>query len=768
MTRLLTLFLVACTLSHISLAQDPAYYRHQDTWQKTVQASLEALSLERAKAGPSAPLLFGDWLSIGPFKAISKNAFTESFPPETEFIPGKSYLNSTLRWIPRPEWRDGTTVMFDPSDFSAMYLTRSIEAGGDTTLSISLGSDDGIKVWFDGKQVLQHDASRGVEPDQETLELSVPRGNHRLLLKINNGQGPWGFYFERIDHETRTIAHLVQRDFPSAGDKQEMGWEREDTIWAPKWKPGDYTELARRYASSTIFDTPGELETAIGSAASVTKAEQMEAFRAPYLRSRRAELTPVILTPKPSRKPRINSARVFGVRPGNPFLFTIAATGERPVRFSAQGLPGGLTLDPTTGRITGILTKTGNYETTLNATNSLGTVAQKFTISVGDRIALTPPLGWNSWNCFASAVDDGKVRAAAAAMVKSGLVDHGWTYINIDDCWEIKPGSEDPILKGEPRTADGRINTNAKFPDMKSLGRYVHDKGLKLGIYSSPGPLTCAGFTASYQFEQQDAAQYADWGVDYLKYDWCSYGNIEKERTIAAFQKPYRVMRQALNRVSRDIVFSLCQYGMGNVWEWGGEVGGNCWRTTGDIEDTWESMTTIGFSQAGHEKYARPGNWNDPDMLVVGKVGWGPELHPTRLTPNEQYTHITLWSLLSAPLLIGCDMTQLDDFTLSLLTNDEVLAVNQDPLGKQAARFRKKGELEVWVKDLEDGSIAVGLFNRGKWKSEVSVTWSELGLHGNQIVRDLWSQKDLGSFADELSRIVPRHGAVLLKFTPAR
>ena len=164
------------------------------------------LALQRAKAGPVVPILIDDWLSIGPFTAASKNAFTESFPPDTEFLPGKSYVNGTLRWIPRPEWRDGAIVMFDPSDFSAMYLSRSITAGGDTTLSFSLGSDDGIKVWFDGKLVLQHDASRGVEPDQETLELPVSRGNHRLLLKINNGQGPWGFYFERIDHETRTIA----------------------------------------------------------------------------------------------------------------------------------------------------------------------------------------------------------------------------------------------------------------------------------------------------------------------------------------------------------------------------------------------------------------------------------------------------------------------------------------------------------------------------------------------------------------------------------
>jgi alpha-galactosidase len=348
-------------------------------------------------------------------------------------------------------------------------------------------------------------------------------------------------------------------------------------------------------------------------------------------------------------------------------------------------------------------------------------------------------------------------------MVTSGLINHGWTYINIDDCWEIKPNSDDPILMGEPRNSQGMINTNKKFPDMKALSDYIHSKGLKMGIYSSPGPLTCAGFTASYQYEEKDAQQYAEWGIDYLKYDWCSYGRIAKDNNLPELKKPYSVMRAALDKVKRDIVYSLCQYGMGNVWEWGAEVGGNSWRTTGDIVDTWESMSGIGFSQAGHEKYARPGNWNDPDMLVVGKVGWGPMLHPTRLTPNEQYTHISLWCLLSSPLLIGCDMTQLDDFTLNLLTNDEVLEVSQDPLGKQASRVSKEGDLEVWAKAMEDGSKAVGLFNRGLWKSEIKARWSDLGIEGKQKVRDLWRQKDLGTYDKEFSATVPRHGVVLVK-----
>jgi alpha-galactosidase len=223
-----------------------------------------------------------------------------------------------------------------------------------------------------------------------------------------------------------------------------------------------------------------------------------------------------------------------------------------------------------------------------------------------------------------------------------------------------------------------------------------------------------------------------------------------------------------LAKQNRDIVFSLCQYGMGKVWAWGERVGGNCWRTTYDIVDTWGNMTGLGFNQNGYEKFAGPGHWNDPDMLVVGHVGWGPKLHPTRLTPNEQYTHISLWCLLAAPLLIGCDMTKLDDFTLGLLTNDEVLEVNQDPLGTQAARVSRHGAGEVWAKRMEDGSLAVGLFNRGPTGARLTARWRDLGLSGQQRVRDLWRQQDIGVFAGQFEAAVPRHGVVLVRLWPAK
>ena len=480
----------------------------------------------------------------------------------------------------------------------------------------------------------------------------------------------------------------------------------------------------------------------------------------------------VVLTPKPGPEPRINGARVFGVRPGNPCLYTVAATGERPMRFSARGLPSGLALDSDSGRITGSVDKAGEYKITVTAKNGKGKARRDLRIVVGDTIALTPPMGWNSWNVFGGAVTGEKVKAAAKAMVDSGLINHGWQYINVDDFWQVHPGSHDQTLLGPERTADGRISPNPRFPDMKGLADYVHGLGLKVGLYSSPGPLTCGGCIGSFKHEEQDARQYAEWGFDYLKYDWCSYGRTDGKTwgnpstwEIDHLKAPYVLMGGFIKAQKRDIVFSLCQYGWGKVWEWGGSVAGNCWRTTGDITDTWGSMAGIGFGQAGHDKFAKPGNWNDPDMLVVGKVGWSANVRPSKLTADEQYTHISLWCLLSSPLLIGCDMTQLDEFTLGLLTNDEVIEVNQDPLGRQAGRVAKDGDLEVWAKDMEDGSKAVGLFNRGAAAATVTAKWQDLGLTGSQKARDLWRQKDLGTVKDAFGAEIPPHGCFLLRLS---
>ena len=494
-----------------------------------------------------------------------------------------------------------------------------------------------------------------------------------------------------------------------------------------------------------------------------------------------------ILTPPAPATPRINGPNVFGVRPGSPFLYTIPATGDQPMTFSVENLPHGLAVNSTNGQITGSLKKKGEYAVVFRAVNGKGGAEKKFRIVCGDKIALTPPMGWNSWNCFASAVSADRVKSAANALVKSGLAQHGWTYINIDDYWQNHRNPKDPTLRGPFRDAKGNIVPNSRFPDMKGLAAYIHGLGLKAGLYSSPGPWTCGGCTGSWQHEKQDARQYAKWGFDYLKYDWCSYGSIASGKmtnvmSIPLWGKtatndagaiyPYKMMGDFLGAQKRDIVFSLCQYGMADVWKWGGSVNGNCWRTTGDIMDTWKSMSNIGFKQDRAAPYAKPGNWNDPDMLVVGYVGWG-RLHPTRLTPDEQYTHISLWCLLSAPLLIGCDLEKLDDFTLNLLSNDEVLALDQDALGKEATCVVTNGDVRVYEKELEDGGRAIGFFNLGSEPANLEFNeFAKLGLAGKQHVRDLWRQQDLPDIADIMGNsfkvTVPAHGVQLYKFTPAQ
>jgi alpha-galactosidase len=487
------------------------------------------------------------------------------------------------------------------------------------------------------------------------------------------------------------------------------------------------------------------------------------------------EGTGEILTPPPPATPRINSPSVFGVTPGAPFLYTIPATGERPMEFSVDGLPAGLTVSATDGRITGVLKTADEHVVMLRARNARGQVEKKFTIVCGDRIALTPPMGWNSWNCWAQAVDQEKVLRSAHSLVSSGLSQHGWTYVNIDDTWQGKRDGSTLALQ-----------PNERFTDMKKLCSDIHALGLKAGIYSSPWITTFAGYPGGssddakgawerlsnyepnkrlgrYSFTKQDAAQWGEWGMDYLKYDWAP-NDLEHVKE----------MSLALRATGRDIVFSLsCSTPMDQVAEFSRWA--NCWRTTGDIWDTWDipgpwqnGVSAIGFNQDPWTPYSGPGHWNDPDMLVIGYVGWGPQLHLTRLTPNEQYSHITLWCLLSAPLLIGCDLDRLDPFTLNLLTNDEVLAVDQDALGRQARRMATSGPIDIYRKELEDGSVAVGYFNRGDTVHTFATKLERYGLGGRQRVRDLWRQQDLPEVVNDLTLTVPPHGVLLYKFTTIR
>jgi alpha-galactosidase len=353
-------------------------------------------------------------------------------------------------------------------------------------------------------------------------------------------------------------------------------------------------------------------------------------------------------------------------------------------------------------------------------------------------LARTPPMGWNSWNKFAGKVDDAAVRGVADAMVATGMKGAGYIYVNIDDTWEGR------------RDAQGNITTNRKFPDMRALADYVHSRGLKIGIYSSPGPKTCAGYEGSYGHEAQDAKTWAAWGIDYLKYDWCSAGSIYKNEEM---QPVYQKMGDALLATGRPIVFSLCQYGLQDVWKWGPKVGGNLWRTTDDINDHWAQMEKIGFSQFDIASYGHVGHWNDPDMLEIGNGG---------MTGDEYRTHMSLWSLLAAPLLAGNDLRSMSEETKSILMNREVIAVDQDPEARPVKKISEHGPLVVAARPLKNQAWAMGLFNRGDSPVKMSVTWADLGLHGTLRVRDLWAHKDLGKVADQFSAEVPRHGVALI------
>jgi alpha-galactosidase len=366
-------------------------------------------------------------------------------------------------------------------------------------------------------------------------------------------------------------------------------------------------------------------------------------------------------------------------------------------------------------------------------------------------VAATPPMGWNSWNHFAAHVTDADVRSAADALVSTGMRDAGYVYVNVDDTWQGK------------RDAQGVLHANERFPDMKALGDYIHSKGLKFGIYSSPGAKTCGGYEGSLGHEAQDAKMYAAWGVDFLKYDMCSFQdqldkaqaehpndlNVKKDLMIAA----YRKMGDALKATGRPIIYSLCQYGVDQPWKWGPGLGANMWRTTDDIDDSYGRMVAIGFSQAGLSKYAGPGHWNDPDMLEIGNG---------KMTEDEYKTHMSLWVILAAPLLAGNDLSKMTDADKSLLMNKDAIAIDQDSLGKQGDRLYESGDLDVWTKPLSGGRVAVGLFNRSWSVRDVSVNLSEIGFQNGGDVRDIWEKKDLGHRSGIVVRTLPKHGAALL------
>ncbi len=488
-----------------------------------------------------------------------------------------------------------------------------------------------------------------------------------------------------------------------------------------------------------------------------------------------------ILTPAPLKSPKINSSKIFGATPGNPFLYTISTTGNRPMEFSVTNLPQGLIINSKTGTITGKIDRKGVYLVNLKAKNEFGYATKELKIVIGDTISLTPPIGWNGWNSWAREIDREKVIASADAMVKMGLRDHGWTYINIDDAWQGQRGGRYHA-----------IQPNAKFPDFKAMLDYIHSLGLKVGVYSTPWISSYAGFVGGssdfekgeypdsikinkrayrhigkFRFEQNDALQMASWGVDYLKYDWRIDLNSAERMSVA------------LKNSGRDILYSLSNsapFELAKDWR---RIA-NAWRTGPDIRDSWTSLYISAFTIDKWMPFGGPGHWNDPDMLIVGNVTTGTDLHPTRLTPDEQYSHVSIFCLLAAPLIIGCPIEQLDPFTLNLLTNDEIIEVNQDPLGKPARMMADEKGVQIWVKPLEDGSYGVGIFNTAdfgktpqsyfRWGNEQSrqfiFDFAKSGLMGKYKIRDLWRQRDLGEFSGSIKTEINHHGVVMLRLFP--
>ena len=491
-----------------------------------------------------------------------------------------------------------------------------------------------------------------------------------------------------------------------------------------------------------------------------------------------------ILTPPAGSEPRFNGADIWGVRPGHPVIFRVPVSGRRPMSFTAEGLPEGVTLDPKQGVLGGIAPCVkGSYSIKVRAVNAAGSAEREIVLEVSDTLALTPPMGWNSWNIWGSLLTDEKVRQSTDALLQSGLCDYGWAYVNLDDFWQMNNadtaairerastlGRED--LMGPARDSLGRILPNRSFPDMKSLTDYIHSFGLKAGLYSSPGPLTCGKCEGSYGHELQDAASWAEWGFDYIKYDRCTYNKIMWARAAAPGGdlrteniRPYAQMYECLKQQDRDIVYSYCQYGDGGVEEWGREYGANCFRTWSDLKDCWTRMEMAIDSKVGAEywKYTGPGFWADPDMLTIGDQNSYGHRHPTMLTPNEQYTHLSIWAMISAPLFIGCDLTRLDDFTRSLLTCSEVIDISQDRLGAVARRYRHTDGESVWARPLANGDYAVALLNRSPVTRTISVVLSEIGLEGTFYVRDCWREQDEGRIEGSLEATVPPHATKLVR-----
>ena len=469
-----------------------------------------------------------------------------------------------------------------------------------------------------------------------------------------------------------------------------------------------------------------------------------------------ARLNPVILPPDP--RPAIHGPKIVGATPLHPFLFLIPATGADPLTYACPDLPGGLKLDTQTGIISGSVAVAGNYALHLSVSNAQGTVSRVLTLVCADHsLALTPPMGWDASNFYANQIDAEKTRNAADWLVKSGLAAHGYQYVHIGDTWQgIRDKKTGEILPNRRR-----------FPDPKDLADYLHSQGLKFGLSSSATEHTCGGYPGSQGFVSQDAKTYAGWGVDYLEYTWCPLAAVDEGKPPGNEGAAFQEMRDALQKTDRDIVYALNTFGKDSPSDIGISAGANSWMTSQQLYDDWSLVVRDYFPGSWMFERGGPGHWNDPGLLMVGKFGVG-EPRKTRLTYCEQMAQLSQSALVSAPLWLSCDLSSLDPNTFhpsttAMLTNDEVLDVDQDPLGHAAGQIVGGRAFQIWSKPLSDGTVAVGLFNVGEGVRPMRVKLSSLGLSSPQPIRDLWLHQDLGDFTQSFTAEVPEHGVVFLK-----
>lgn len=491
-----------------------------------------------------------------------------------------------------------------------------------------------------------------------------------------------------------------------------------------------------------------------------------------------------ILTPKPAAAPRINGPALYGARPGKQFLYRIPTQGARPIRFESENLPAGLKLDATKGILTGITpAETGDYGMTFTARNEHGVAKRSFKLVVGEKLALTPPVGWNSWGAYMLMVTDEKMRMTADLLVEKGLADVGFQYVSIDDAWmRISPemfADREPLARhegfdftgmiGEVRDEDGNILPNSHFPDMKGMVDYIHAYGLKAGIYSSPGPQTCQRFGGSFGHELQDAKQYARWGFDFLKYDQCSAYkilNVMKQESNYDFTDYWRPMVFALRHQDRDIVYNLCEYGDSNPWTWAPELNMQTWRTGGDLNHNVHGYFGEAMRIASElREFSRPGQWNDPDYMYIHKIRSHKKMVAPAveipLTTNQRYQYVTLWSMIAAPFFFSCDMDEIDEFTFRLMGNADVVGINQDELGEVAKVVEQSDKHVVMVKPMANGLRALALLNRDEKEARIILKAGWLGSDKPGEVLDAWRQKTVRGLTAGSEVIISPHGVAL-------